>query len=163
VVLFLAMSVGDALEIANRVQDAVVPMRMHTSERDPGQPLTARFTYWPLDPYAVEVVFRPTHSRGKKWTLSRELLLDGLDHSVGDGDVIIWPETGSASQDPNTFIRLRSSRSTALLSAPRTELKTYLDATQKNVARGEEDQHMKDAMEKLERGLALLAGTGRSE
>ncbi|WP_432198243.1 SsgA family sporulation/cell division regulator [Streptomyces sp. bgisy027] len=133
-----------------------MPLRLHTDEYDTGRVLPARFTYRRMDPYAIEVVFRPHSPRAKSWVFARDLLLDGLHRSTGEGDVIVWPRPGPSSSNCSTFIRLKTPQGTALLSASQTDLESYLEQTQQAVPSGAEHQHMSDALNNLERELAAL-------
>ena len=47
-------------------------------------------SYDPADPHAVTATF-PTPGEPVVWTFARDLLTRGLAHSVGEGDVRIWP------------------------------------------------------------------------
>lgn len=63
-------------------------------EREPGAPLEPVKTtliYRDSDPYAVTLVFRRTAQHLVVWTFARDLLTDGFDWPVGDGDVRITP------------------------------------------------------------------------
>lgn len=53
-------------------------------------PLAAEFTYNPLDPFAVSILFHSDPSP-VRWTFSRDLLIEGLYEPSGDGDVHVWP------------------------------------------------------------------------
>lgn len=136
---------------------ATMPLRLHADEHDPGRLLPARFTYRTLDPYAVEIVFRPQSPDAKRWVFARDLLLDGLNRSAGEGNVIVQPRPGLSADGRGTFIHLKSPQGTALLSAPQAELENYLEKTQQAVPSGAEHQHMSDTLDNLERELDALA------
>ncbi|MEU6486858.1 SsgA family sporulation/cell division regulator [Streptomyces sp. NPDC046887] len=150
------MPVWRALAACWSAQHTTMFLRLHTDEDDPGRPLTARFTYRTMDPYAVEIVFHPRSPDAKRWVFARELLLTGLDRSAGDGNVTVRPRPSPGSGG-GTFIQLRSAQGTALLSAPRTDLEEYLERTQRTVPRGRETEHRSETLENLERELASLA------
>jgi hypothetical protein len=137
-------------------QHTTLPLRIHTDEHDTGRVLPARFIYRTMDPYAIEVVFGPHRRGARSWVFARDLLLEGLHRSTGEGNVIVWPRTGPTSSSSSTFIRLKSPQGTALLSASQADLENYLEQTQQAVPSGAELQHMSDALNNLERELAAL-------
>ncbi|MFI6340964.1 SsgA family sporulation/cell division regulator [Streptomyces sp. NPDC050535] len=138
------------------IQHAYLSMRVHHTEADHGYALPARFTYRTSDPYAVEAVFYENQPEETAWTFARELLLEGLDHSAGEGDVIVWPSPEQNPHDQRTFIRLRSPEGTALLSTSRAQLKQYLDATQHLVACGAEHRQLDGSLDSFESALGQL-------
>jgi len=149
-----------ALAACWATRHTTMPLRLHTDEYDPGRLLPARFTYRTLDPYAIEIAFRPQSPDAKRWVFARDLLLNGLDRSTGEGNVIVRPRPGPTPDSRDTFIHLKSPQGTALLSAPRTDLESYLKQTQQAVPSGAEHQHVSDTLDNLERELAALTSSG---
>ncbi|WP_332881022.1 SsgA family sporulation/cell division regulator [Streptomyces sp. NBC_00564] len=141
------------------IQHAYLRMRVHHTEADHGYALPARFTYRISDPYAVEAVFYENQPEEKVWTFARDLLFEGLDHSAGEGDVIVWPSPEQNPDDQRIFIRLHSPEGTALLSTPRAQLKQYLDATQHLVACGAEHRRLDGSLDSFESALGQLIST----
>ena len=52
--------------------------------------LPASFAYDPGDPWAVWITFQ-ARRREVTWAVGRDLLLRGLTHPAGEGDVQLWP------------------------------------------------------------------------
>lgn len=60
-------------------------------------PLDAQFLFSRECPYAVEATFGAEQTR---WTFARDLLLNGIFESAGEGDICVWPtlsEDGKAA------------------------------------------------------------------
>ncbi|MDX3078433.1 SsgA family sporulation/cell division regulator [Streptomyces sp. MI02-7b] len=108
-----------------REQHAELWMSLHQTENDTGERFPARLIYRTADRFAVTAVFNAGLDDERTWQFARELLADGLQESVGVGDVIVWP--GPAER---VFIRLRPPESTALLSLAREDAAAFLDASE---------------------------------
>jgi hypothetical protein len=113
-------------------QHAEVWMRMHTCETDTGDLFPARLIFRPAEPHAITAVFNSDTEDERAWTFARDLLADGRQHSVGLGDVIVWPGTEDigATADRRVFFRLRCPDGTALLSMTGMDATAFLDSTQ---------------------------------
>ncbi|SEQ85215.1 SsgA family sporulation/cell division regulator [Streptomyces radiopugnans] len=106
-------------------------LRLHEEEDDRGKRLPVRLIYRAADRYAITAVFNAGTDEERTWLFARELLADGLHHSVGIGDVIVWPgpdEPHPADHRRRIFVRLRSAEGTALLSMAREDAIAFLDA-----------------------------------
>ncbi|MFD8779221.1 SsgA family sporulation/cell division regulator [Streptomyces sp. NPDC059916] len=136
-------------------------MTLHDEEGDAGEPAPAQLTYRLSDPYAVEATFHPDGDEAVVWAFARDLLTEGLDHSAGEGDVIVWTVVASdPDQEQRTYIRLNSPGGTALLSAPHRHLKRYLERTQHLCTPGMEHLHVGAALDTLEGELGELTCRG---
>ncbi|MFE4690794.1 SsgA family sporulation/cell division regulator [Streptomyces sp. NPDC056749] len=58
---------------------------------DLARTLNCEFSYNSEDPFAVTMVFNTDAEWPVDWIFARELLADGLNARVGEGDVVIWP------------------------------------------------------------------------
>lgn len=92
--------------------------------------------YEPTDPYVVRAVFFPHSDDPAEWVLGRDLLVDGLRGSAGDGDIRIW--SAVARGDQAMYIALGSSAGTALLEVSVQDVKTFLESTEALVPQGTE-------------------------
>ena len=61
-------------------------------------PLVASLDYCADDPYAIKMSFHVGTDEPVEWIFARELLAEGLETLVGDGDVKVWPD-GSPETD----------------------------------------------------------------
>lgn len=112
-------------------QHARLWLRLHQTEDDDGKRLPVRLIYRAADRYAITAVFNAGTDEETEWIFARELLVDGLHHSVGIGDVIVWPGPDGPHHADNRrriFIRLRSPEGTALLSMAREDAVAFLEA-----------------------------------
>lgn len=101
-----------------------------------GVPLTADVSYRVSDPYAIEMALDTGQGAPVRWLFARDLLADGLHGHTGDGDVRIWPSTGS---DPDLLnICLSSPDGQAHLQAPLAVVTSFLYRTFDAVGRGHE-------------------------
>ncbi|WP_330343387.1 SsgA family sporulation/cell division regulator [Streptomyces longwoodensis] len=147
-------------------QHALLQMTIHQDKSGNRLDMPVRLTYRPTDPYAVEAVFYPDDPRGEVvWTFARDLLIEGLEHSAGEGDVIVWsPPTPAAKlEQRRTFIRLHSLDGTAVLSASHAHLKQYISTTQRLVAAGNEHQLIDSSLDVLDREWGNLACPGSGD
>ncbi|WP_157874528.1 SsgA family sporulation/cell division regulator [Streptomyces sp. AcH 505] len=137
-------------------------MRVHRSETDLGHAVAARFTYRPYDPYAIEAVFHPGDPSEKVWHFARDLLVDGLEGSAGEGDVMVWHDRRPSceTRESSIFIRLVSDEGTALLSAPRAHLQEYVVVTLRAVATGTEHEFLDGELNDLDGELVQLTCGG---
>ncbi|MFJ8955203.1 SsgA family sporulation/cell division regulator [Streptomyces sp. NPDC102381] len=139
-------------------------MALHEEEGDGGTPVAARLTYRLSDPYAVEVTFHPDETEPVVWAIARDLMTEGLSHSAGEGDVIVWTTAkADPEQKQRTYIRLNAPEGTALLSAPFQHLRRYLERTQSLCSPGMERPHVGAALVALEAELSEPTCRGFSE
>jgi len=117
----------------------------------PDRPVNAELTYSPADPYAVRVGFHTGGTEVVEWTFARSLLTDGVTHPVGDGDVQVWPASGTSQ--PVVCISLSSPSGRALFEAPLTRVVEFLTKTYTLVPTGSESDFVD-----VESELATLLG-----
>ena len=94
---------------------------------------TVVLRYTTRDPYAVRIAFG---SRRTMWGFARDLLIDGMNHPAGMGDVLVRP--GHAG----VHVTLRSPSGEAQLTFLRHELVPFVDTMQLMVPRGREHEHV---------------------
>ncbi|MFB8384560.1 SsgA family sporulation/cell division regulator [Streptomyces rubiginosohelvolus] len=112
-----------------------VPVLLNVAEGH-WAPVLMELRYEREDPYAVELAFYVPDGCLALWRFSRDLLLAGLDGSVGEGEVAIWPseETGAGRA---LFLQLGSDESHALLAVRRSPV-SWLAHTFMTVPMGRE-------------------------
>jgi len=115
----------------------------------PSLPVLAGVRYDVSDPYAVHVGFRTGADEVVEWTFARQLMTDGVTHSVGEGDVQVWPS--HADGGPVVCLALSSPSGRALFEVPLPELVQFLSATYSAVPTGSESDFVD-----LDAELALL-------
>jgi hypothetical protein len=96
--------------------------------------------YDTADPFAIEAVFRPLGHDEVLWCFARELLMEGIDGPVGQGDVRVWPSTGDAAE--MLRIALISPDGEALLQVALREVFDFLSHTYALCPRGSEPGHL---------------------
>jgi hypothetical protein len=97
--------------------------------------------YEPSDPYAVRAAFTVVGSDGTvEWIIGRDLLADGLEGPVGEGDIRVWPAEERDVSD--LYILLNPPAGTALLKAPAQEIKAFLQEAEVVVPRGAEPERI---------------------
>ena len=116
--------------------------------------LAAELRFTASDPLAVEALFDAGGDEPVRWVFSRDLLSSGLDHRIGEGDVVVWP-TNDVDGIRVVHIRLRSPHGDALLEASADAIQAFLVATWRLVPPGTEHKHL-DVDGALE---ALLGGS----
>lgn len=129
--------------------DAAVELRLVVPDAD-AVSLAADLRYSLSDPFAVTVAFGGDDVT-VEWVFARELLLGGLEHPSGDGDVHVWP-SWRAGQDL-VLIALSSPDGRAVLEADTLDLRSFLDATIDLVRPGTETEHVD-----IDAGIASLLG-----
>jgi hypothetical protein len=120
----------------------------------PDRAVHADMSYSPADPYAVQVAFHTGAAEVVEWTFARSLLTDGVTHPVGDGDVQVWPASGSGH--PMVCLSLSSPSGRALFEAPLTRVVEFLTKTYALVATGCESDFVD-----VDSELAAILGTER--
>jgi hypothetical protein len=99
-------------------------------------PLTVSLRYRGDDPYAVRMAFHVGMDEPVEWIFARELLT-GLP---GDGDVQVWPASGSGGEVLN--IALSSPFGQALFEAPAAEVADFVARIYKAVPAGCEGDYV---------------------
>ena len=103
---------------------------------DSVQPVHADLCYRWVDPFAVQLRLSLGRFQAVSWTFSRDLLIAGISHPSGIGDVRIYPG------GDGLLIELRSTAAVrALLLADRLKIERFLDHTVFNVPIGSEIEH----------------------
>ena len=101
-----------------------------------GVPLTASLCYRGDDPYAIRMAFHVGTDEPVEWIFARDLLAAGLADPAGEGDVRLWPSTGSNRDVLN--IALSSPFGQAQFEAPLAALTGFLLRTYEVVPAGQE-------------------------
>ncbi len=114
---------------------AEVGLRLVVPEHG-GVPLTASLYYRGDDPYAIRMAFHVGMDEPVEWIFARDLLSAGLSHPAGEGDVRLWPSTGSNRGVLN--IALSSPFGQAQFEAPLAALTGFLLRTFEVVPAGRE-------------------------
>ena len=96
--------------------------------------------YRRTDPYAVTMTFL-TGDGDLTWTFGRDLLVQGINHPVGEGDVRVAPSI-SASGRAVVDVELSSPDGHLVLQARTTELSDFVQRTTSLVAPGAESAHL---------------------
>jgi hypothetical protein len=99
-------------------------------------PVTASIRYDASDPYAVTVTFFTGASEPVRWTFARQLLTDGVERSVGEGDVRVWPANSDGA--PVVYIALSSPSGRALFEASLADVVEFLGRSYTAVPTGAE-------------------------
>lgn len=107
-------------------------------------PVLADLEYDVTDPYAVTVSFHTGSGTGSgdvvQWTFARQLLSDGVSVPAGEGDVQVWPSTGSSGAV--VCLSLSSPSGRALFEVPLGDLVEFLGRTYEQVPTGREGDHV---------------------
>ncbi|MEY9875456.1 hypothetical protein ABH931_004957 [Streptacidiphilus sp. MAP12-33] len=111
--------------------------------------IPVRLAFHQATPWAIELTFFLPGDEPVRWTVSRELLLDGLSTVAGEGDIQVRPLEWH--DDDLVAITLRSPEGEAELIAPLTALHAYLLRTDMMIPFGEEFSD-----EWLDRGITRL-------
>ena len=101
-------------------------------------PLVASLSYRGDDPYAVRMAFHVGTDEPVEWIFARELLLAGSDARGGDGDVQVWPSSGTGGEVLN--IALSSPFGQALFEAPAAAIAEFARRTYELVPAGHEGE-----------------------
>lgn len=118
--------------------DTTVELRLVVPDAD-AVSLPVALRYSVSDPFAVTVVFSGDDV-SVEWVFARDLLLTGLQHPSGDGDVHVWPSWRAGSD--LVLISLSSPDGRAVLEADAADLRSFLDATITLVRPGSEAEHV---------------------
>lgn len=104
-------------------------------------PLETELQYGTADPLAVIALFDTGEGEPVRWVFARDLLANGLDHRVGEGDISVWPaldDDGAIS----VRMRLQSPDGSAVIEADASEIERFLAQTWKLVPQGGEMEHV---------------------
>ena len=99
-------------------------------------PVVTRWSYSAYDPFAVSLAVRTRHDRWVEWLVGRELVIDGLDTPMGEGDVRLRPRTVQGYDIVEIEISSHDGR--AVLEVDRDLLRHFVDATLEVVPFGTE-------------------------
>src|SRR4051794_20902997 len=99
-------------------------------------PVTASIRYDASDPYAVTVTFFTGAAEPVRWTFARQLLTDGVERSVGEGDVRVWP--AQSEGQAVVYIALSSPSGRALFEASLADVVEFLGRSYTAVPTGSE-------------------------
>ncbi|WEH39213.1 SsgA family sporulation/cell division regulator [Streptomyces sp. AM 2-1-1] len=113
-----------------------VPALLHVTDGR-WAPVLIKLRYERDDPLAVEFVFHGPAGVMARWRFSRDLLLEGMDRIVGQGEVMIWPSAKNAP-DRALFLRLGLEERQALLTVRRSPVQHWLSRTLTAVPVGQE-------------------------
>ena len=104
-----------------------------------GVELSFELKYYRTDPLAVAMVFGQKGYDTVEWQVSRDMLRAGLEDCVGIGDVNFWPIRKPGKTQLSMMFH-SDETATAQLIADADEVKTFLDATERLVPFGEEEE-----------------------
>jgi hypothetical protein len=99
----------------------------------------ATLSYTREAPYAVTAAFH-TAEGDVTWIFGRDLLCQGLEAPVGDGDVAVWPSVHGGVE--SLCLSLSSPTGSALLEADIAAVEAFLDLTYVLVPAGTECDHL---------------------
>ena len=119
----------------------------------PSLPVLAGLRYQADDPWAVRVTFQTgaEDDATVEWMFARQLLTDGVRHTVGEGDVRVWP--GAVDGERVVNLAMASPSGSALFEIDRDALVEFLQQTYLAVPTGSEEE-----LVDLDAELALLLG-----
>ncbi|GAA3240492.1 SsgA family sporulation/cell division regulator [Pseudonocardia petroleophila] len=103
-------------------------------------PVVTRWSYDAADPFAVTLAVRTRSDRWVEWLVGRDLVLEGLDSAVGEGDIRMSPQTVQGYDIVE--IEIRSTDGRAVLEVDRDLLRHFVDASAELVAFGDEGGRM---------------------
>jgi hypothetical protein len=107
------------------------------------------------DPYAVRMAFHVGTDEPVEWIFARDLLAAGIESRQGEGDVHVWPSSGSGSLSADLGlpgsaepgekvlnIELSSPFGQAHFEAPAQAMAAFLRRTYQIVPAGQESGHI---------------------
>ncbi|MBH5335137.1 SsgA family sporulation/cell division regulator [Streptomyces pactum] len=103
-------------------------------------PVPARLSYRTDDPYAVHIVFHVGSEAPVHWTFARDLLVEGVFRTCGDGDVRVWP--ARLHGRGIVVMGLSSPEGDALLEASASAVSAWLERTLRLVPPGSEGDRL---------------------
>jgi hypothetical protein len=99
-------------------------------------PVVTRWGYTASDPFAVTLAVRTGQDRWVEWLVARDLVREGLDGDVGEGDLRFSPQVVQGYDIVE--IEIRSTDGRAVLEVDRDLLRHFVDTTVELVAFGDE-------------------------
>lgn len=121
-------------------------------DRERGELIPSTWVFDPLAPFEV-VVWFGTEDAGAEWTLSRELLVEGLDGPAGVGDVRLWPSRTRVLLELSG-INDRGGVEQVAYRLSRASLRAFLGVTFALVPAGSEDVDLDEVVAQLLSGGA---------
>lgn len=124
--------------MSNRIEQAVEARLVAAAPRMPTIP--AKLHYDPRDPFAVRMSFpAPATLEGVEvyWTFARELLAQGTENAVGDGDVRVRPYGFD-----RTVLEFHAPEGTAIVHIRSGDLRRFLHRSMALVPAGDEHLHV---------------------
>jgi len=101
-------------------------------------PVSTRWTYRADEPFALTVAFATERGRWVEWIFARDLLIDGLEVTSGEGDLRVSPHP----IDPDVLLlEIRSPSGRATFEMDRDDTEDFLAATLELVPVGTESTH----------------------
>ncbi len=123
------------------VADVALDVRLEClDETGHGHHLNSVMAYHRQDPFAVTMTFL-TPDESLTWTFARDLLIEGLRKTSGDGDVCVAPAVSPAGR-PVVLITLSSPDGHLMLQAPTSQITEFVERSLSVVALGSEDPHL---------------------
>ncbi|WP_329461562.1 SsgA family sporulation/cell division regulator [Streptomyces sp. NBC_01431] len=105
-------------------------------------PVTARLTYDATDAFAITVDFELHAGMSVTWRLARDLLAQGIEHPVGEGDVRAAPQLLGPRREVRIELMgagLDGQWGRAVFSVSARALQQFLERTYEAVPAGEEE------------------------
>lgn len=123
------------------VADVALDVRLEClDETGRGHHLQSVLAYHHQDPFAISMTFL-TPDESLTWTFGRDLLIDGLRKTTGDGDVCIAPAVSPTGQKV-VLITLSSPDGRLILQARRSQIVEFVDRSLAVVPLGDEPQNL---------------------
>lgn len=119
------------------VADVALDVRLEClDETGRGHHLQSVMAYHRQDPFAINMTFL-TPDESLTWTFGRDLLIEGLRRTTGDGDVCIAPAVSPTGQRV-VLITLSSPDGRLILQARQSQIAEFVDRSLAVVPLGEE-------------------------
>ncbi len=125
---------------------------VHLLTDDGGRmPLRAHFFYSPVDPYAVRVEFFDRRTAVEGWHFDRQMMADGMQRRVGEGDVGFRPQWNGTTGEVRMDLRDRAAagRRSAVLCVSAEALACFLERTYAVTPAGAEAVDLDAVLENL--------------
>ncbi len=123
------------------VADVALDVRLEClDETGQGHHLNSVMAYSRRDPFAVTMTFL-TPDESLTWTFARDLLIQGLRRTSGEGDVCVAPAVCPAGR-PVVLITLSSPDGHLMLQARTTQIAEFVDRSLSVVPIGSEVPHL---------------------
>ncbi|TQK50408.1 sporulation and cell division protein SsgA [Streptomyces sp. SLBN-118] len=100
-------------------------------------PVPTRLVYRTDDPYAVHVSFHTDTDEPVEWCFARDLLVEGIFHPTGEGDVKVWPGRTRRTMD-FVYLLLSGPTDDTLIQAPSRAVSAWTERTLRLVPPGTE-------------------------